>query len=202
MRRLFAALLAIGLVGACGAPAGPGASPAATPSATSQQTPTPSPSPTPSSAPTPAPSPSPAAPAGFVCGTGAGGSAAASAVNTVRAGQHAGYDRFVIEFAGGVPAYTVAPQAGTTFTRSPRGDQVTLEGESGVLITVHPVSNWTSYGGPAAFLPRYPYLRQAVLIENYEGYQQWALGVNGSAACVRVAVYASPSRLVVDVVGV
>ena len=198
MRRLFGALLAIGLVSACGAPAGPGASPAATPSATSQQTPTPSPSPTPS----PAPAPSPTAPAGFVCGTVAGGSATASAVSTVRAGQHAGYDRFVIEFAGGVPAYTVASQAGTTFTRSPKGDQVTLEGDSGVVITVHPVGNWTSYSGPAAFLPRYPYLRQAVLVENYEGYQQWALGVNGSAACVRVAVYGSPNRLVVDVAGV
>lgn len=130
-----------------------------------------------------------------------GGIVGGSAVDGVRVGQHTGYDRFVIEFAGGVPNYTVAPQATTSFARSPKGDTVSLEGSSGVLITLHSVTNWTSYAGPAGFLPRYPYLRQAALIENYEGYQQWALGVSGTA-CVRVAVYGSPSRLVVDVAGI
>jgi hypothetical protein len=123
---------------------------------------------------------------------------ASSEVATARVGQHPGYDRFVIEFAGGVPPYAVTPQSTTAFTRSPRGDQVILEGTSGVLVKIHSVTNWTAYTGPTGFLPRYPYLRQAMLVENYEGYQQWALGVNG-AACVRVAVYSSPGRLVVDV---
>ena len=116
-------------------------------------------------------------------------------------GQHPGYDRITIEFAGGVPSYTVTRQQAATFTRSPRGDQVTLEGNAGVLIVIHSVVNWTSYTGPTAFHPGYPYLRQAQQVENFEGYQQWALGIEGTP-CLRVFTLASPSRLVVDVAAV
>jgi hypothetical protein len=122
-------------------------------------------------------------------------------VTTVRVGQHDGYDRFVIEFGGGVPNYSVTLQSNATFVRSPRGDQVTLEGTSGVLIVIHSVTNWTSYSGPTGFQPGYPYLRQAVQVENFEGYQQWALGVQGTP-CLRVAMFTSPSRLVVDVAAI
>jgi hypothetical protein len=113
-------------------------------------------------------------------------------------GHHPGYDRITIEFGGGVPSYTVTRQPAATFTRSPRGDQVTLEGNAGVLIVIHSVVNWTSYTGPTAFHPGYPYLRQAQQVENFEGYQQWALGIQGTP-CLRVFTLASPSRLVVDV---
>lgn len=191
------------LLSACAATTNPGASPAASGSPAASATPTPAatetPTPSPSASPIPAPSPTP--PAGFVCGTVGGGNVVTSTVSTVRVGQHPGYDRFVVEFASGVPTYTVTPQANTTFTRSPKGDQVTLDGATGVLITIHSITNWTAYTGPVAFLPRYPYLRQAMLVENYEGHQQWALGVSGRA-CVRVAIYDSPSRLVVDVAGI
>jgi hypothetical protein len=119
-------------------------------------------------------------------------------VLAVRVGQHPGYDRIVIEFGNGVPIYSVTRQPNATFTRSPRGDQVTLDGTAGVLIVVHTVTNWTSYSGPTAFRPGYLYLSQALLIENYEGYQQWALGIQGTPA-LRVFALSSPSRLVVDV---
>ncbi len=112
--------------------------------------------------------------------------------------QQSGYDRFTIEFGGGIPAYSVTLQSGTTFTRSPRGDQVTLEGANGVLIVTHSITNWTSYTGPTGFQPGYPYMRQAMLVENFEGYQQWALGIQGTP-CVRIATLDSPSRLVVDI---
>lgn len=130
-----------------------------------------------------------------------GGEVSTSTVTTVRVGQHPGYDRFVIEFGGGVPSYSVTPQSNATFIRSPKGDQVILDGTNGVLIVVHSINNWTSYSGPTAFHTGYPYLRQAMLVENYEGYQQWALGVHGNP-CLRVAVYSSPSRLVVDVAAI
>jgi hypothetical protein len=103
----------------------------------------------------------------------------------------------VIEFGGDVPSYGVTLQQSAIFTRSPKGDQVTLEGNAGVLIALHSVYNWSTYTGPTAFHPQYPYLRQALLVESFEGYQQWALGIQGTP-CLRVAVYASPSRLVVD----
>ncbi len=126
---------------------------------------------------------------------------AISNVTDVNVGQHPGYDRFVIDFGGGVPTYSVTRQQGTTFTRSPRGDQVTLEGTAGVLIVVHSISNWSTYSGPTAFLPRYPFLRQALQVESYEGYQQWALGIQGSP-CLQVFTLAAPNRLVIDVAGI
>lgn len=104
----------------------------------------------------------------------------------------------MIEFGGGVPAYSVTRQSSPTFTRSPRGDQVTLEGTSGLLIVVHSITNWTSYTGPIGFQPRYPCVRQATQVENYEGYQQWALGIQCTPA-LRVLTLTSPSRLVVDI---
>lgn len=157
----------------------------------------PSPSPSPSSSPVASPTP----PTGFGFVPVSGGAVASSTVVAVRVGRHIGFDRFVIEFGGGAPTYSVTPQSTPAFTRSPRGDQVTLEGTSGVLIVVHSVTNWTSYTGPTAFRPGDPYLRQAMLVENFEGYQQWALGIQGTA-CVRVGIYHSPERLVVDVVGI
>lgn len=113
-------------------------------------------------------------------------------------GRHLGYDRVVIQFTSGIPSYTATRQSNSTFTRSPKGDQVTLDGSEGVLVVVHMVANWTSYDGPTSFAPGYPYMREAQMVENFEGYQQWALGIQGTPA-LRVMTLTDPSRLVVDV---
>ena len=63
---------------------------------------------------------------------------------------------------------------------------------------MHSVNNWASYSGPTEFHPQYPLLGQAKQVQNYEGYQTWALGIQG-AACLRILTPASPSRLVVDI---
>jgi hypothetical protein len=190
MKKLFAALALTVLLTACGATSGTGVRPTPTPSAT--------PSATASASESPSASPSP--PSGFGLGSISGGSVSGADVTAVRVGHQSGYDRFVIEFSAGVPNFSVTPQTAATFTRSPKGDQVTLEGTSGVLIVVHSVTNWSSYSAPTSFQPGYPYLRQALQVENFEGYQQWALGVQGTAY-VRVMTLGSPDRLVVDVVG-
>jgi len=192
------ALTVLGLVAACGSAPVATSSPVPQASATPSPSPTESPSPSPSPFPTPSPLPSPTPPAGFYLADSSGGSVASSPVVAVRVGQHPGYDRIVIEFASGVPNYAVTRQSTSVFTRSPRGDQVTLEGNAGVLIVIQSVSNWTSYAGSTAFHPGYPYLRQALLVENFEGHQQWALGIQGTPA-LRVFTLSSPSRLVVDV---
>ena len=179
MKKLFAAMALTFLLTACGATSGTGVRP--TPSATTSVSPTP--------------------PSGFGLGSVSGGSVSGADVTAVRVDRQSGFDRFVIEFGGGVPNYSVTPQANATFTRSPKGDQVTLQGTSGVLIVVHSVTNWSSYSAPTSFQPGYPYLRQAMQVENFEGYQQWALGVQGTAY-VRVTTMGSPDRLVVDVVGI
>ena len=147
-------------------------------------------------------SPSPAALSaapGFVCADSAGGSVTDSTVVGVSVGQHEGYDRFVIEFGGGIPSYELARlQSSTVGSGGGRGGQVTLEGNTGVTITMHSVNNWASYSGPTEFHPHYPFLRQAQQVQNYEGYQTWALGIQG-ATCLRILTLRSPSRLVVDV---
>jgi hypothetical protein len=150
------------------------------------------------SSPVASPTPTPTIPSGFAFQDFSGGSVAGNDVVSVTVGQHAGYDRIVIQFATDIPTYTASRQSTTTFTRSPRGDQITLEGDSGVLIVIHSVTNWTSYGGPTSFRPAYPYMREVQMVENFEGYQQWALGIKGTPA-LRVLTLANPSRLVVDV---
>lgn len=137
-------------------------------------------------------------PAGFKIGGVSGGSSTAIVnVSAVRVGAHPGYDRFVIDFSGAVPSYTVTPQANSQFTLTPKGATVTREGTNGVLITVQPI-NWTAYAGPMSLRPEFTYLREARLVQNFEGVQQWGLGIAGVAA-VRVFTLTAPARLVVDV---
>jgi hypothetical protein len=119
------------------------------------------------------------------------------AVVAVRVGQHEGYDRFVIEFDGAVPSYAVTRQGSPEFTLSPRDELVRLEGTSGVLVRAQ-MTDWTGYRAATAFHPRYPYLREARLVENFEGVLQWSLGVQGRP-CLRVFTLTGPDRLVVDV---
>jgi len=128
-----------------------------------------------------------------------GGSATDSTVVQVAVGQHTGYDRFVITFGGGVPSYEVTNQKSASFqSGGGKGGIYTLEGSAGVLITVHSIHDWATYSGPTEFLARYPFLREARQIQNYEGYQSWALGIQ-NGACVRLFTLASPNRLVVDI---
>ncbi|HVD00741.1 MAG TPA: hypothetical protein VNG93_06285 [Candidatus Dormibacteraeota bacterium] len=215
MRRLATTLGAMLLVVACGSappsptsgsgPSGSASPIVSTPSPTEQPSPSPTPTATPIATPSPNPSPiatptqGPTLPADFACADASGGMVAVSTVSDVRVGQHEGYDRFVIEFGGGVPDYTVVRQNSATFqSGGGKGDQYTLEGDAGVMVTIHSVSNWTSSSGPTEFTPEYPFLHQAKRIESYEGYQQWALGVH-SMPCLRVFTLDSPSRLVVDI---
>lgn len=199
----FLALALSLLLVACGQQAGTAGSPTPSPSPTASVLPstgTPTPTPSPTLTPTTTPTPAPTVawpPAGFTTGPSSGGSATLVDVTAVRVGSHDGYDRFVLEFTGSVPAYTVTIQSGVQFTEAPKGGTVTLEGANGVLVTLQHI-DWTAYKGPTTFLPRFPYLRQALLVQNFEGTQQWALGIAGSPA-VRVFTLSSPFRLVIDV---
>ena len=179
------------MVSACGT------TPVASNSSPSPQT-SPATSPSAVASPSAATSPSPVVPTGFSLSDFSGGAVAASSVTAVRVGQHDGYDRFVIEFSGGVPTYTVTRQATSVFTTSPKDDVIKLQGSAGVLIVIKTVTNWVAYEGPTAFKPGYPCLREAMMAENFEGTQQWGLGIAGTPA-LRVFTMDSPSRLVVDI---
>ncbi len=144
------------------------------------------------------PSPQPSPTSSFAQANFSGGSVATSQVAAVRIGRHDGYDRFVIEFSGGIPSYTVTRQTSATFTRSPKGDVVTLDGSAGVVVTVQSITNWTGYTGDTSFKPGYPCMREALMIQNFEGVQQWGIGVGGTPA-LRVFTMTAPDRLVVDI---
>ena len=128
-------------------------------------------------------------------GSASGGSI--TPVSDVRVGAHDGYDRFVLQFGSAIPNYTVSRQSSSTFMNSPRGDQVRLAGTAGVLVTVKPI-DWTSYNGTTQLNPGFVYLKEARQVQNFEGVQQWGLGIQGTP-CLRVFTLTSPQRLVVDV---
>jgi hypothetical protein len=203
MKALFSivALSTVLLVAACGQQSSGAGATSPTPTATTSVSPTPTLTPLPGLTPSPSPSPTAEAspgwpPAGFTSGAVSGGSPAAIVnVTAVRVGAHPGYNRFVIEFNGAVPTYSVAPQPNSRFPLTPKGGTVELEGVGGVLITVQHI-NWTAYAGPTSSRPEFAYLREARLIQNFEGVQQWGLGIAGSPA-IRVFTLTSPARLIV-----
>ena len=205
MKRVLAisALLALSFLAGCGNLSNTGASPSASPppsaSASPMQTATVQPTTTPSPTPSISSSPVPWPPDGFSSANASGGSVTVSVnVVAVRVGAHPGYDRFVIEFDRGVPSYTVTVQQGTRFTLDPSGKTVVLEGSNGVVVTIQHVLNWNSYTGPLSVQLDSAYLKAGRQIQNYEGVQDWGLGIAGDPV-LRVFTLTSPPRLVVDI---
>ncbi|HXB04672.1 MAG TPA: hypothetical protein VNY77_07380 [Candidatus Angelobacter sp.] len=169
----------------------------------------PSPSPSSNATPSLTPSPSPAQtppdsnlPA-FVCagpvslaGTN---SPTVAFVDAVRTGTHTGYDRVTIEFNNGEPVNVdMSPHAGTTFTQGASGQQVTLQGSTGMLVIIHGADEHTAYTGSADVKPGYPVLVELRQVEDFEGTVQWGLGLS-KTACYRAFYLTNPARLVIDI---
>jgi hypothetical protein len=163
--------------------------------------PTPAASASPSAVPSASPTPDANLPP-FVCASGSIAYPQATAVDFItalRTGTHPGYDRLTIEFQNGQPAgIDLRPQTGTTFTNSPRGDQVTLAGKNGILVVIHGADLHTSYSGPTDLKTGYTALVEVRQVEDFEGTVQLALGVSG-ATCYRAFFLTNPDRLVIDV---
>ena len=169
----------------------------------------PSPSPSSNATPSLTPSPSPAQtppdsnlPA-FVCAgpvSLAGTSSPTVAfVDAVRTGTHTGYDRVTIEFNNGEPVnVNMSPHAGTTFTQGASGQQVTLQGSTGMLVIIHGADEHTAYTGSADVKPGYPVLVELRQVEDFEGTVQWGLGLS-KTACYRAFYLTNPARLVIDI---
>ncbi len=138
----------------------------------------------------------------FACGGVGLGSAPHPAVvfiDAVRTGAHQGYDRLTIEFKN-APAGDVELQSqnGTVFTNSPRGDQVTLAGRNGILVTIRGADLHTNYNGSIDINTGYATLVEVRRVQDFEGVVQFGLGVSG-AACYRAFLMTSPDRLVIDI---
>ena len=121
-------------------------------------------------------------------------------VSALRTGTHGSYDRITIEFGNGVPhdVQISAPSAGTTFTLSPSGQQATLKGDHGILITIHGSDLHTSYTGSTDIVTGDPTIAEVRRVQDFEGVVQLGLGVNGTG-CYNAYWMAGPDRLVIDV---
>jgi hypothetical protein len=171
--------------------------PSASPSSVATATPSVTPSPVPSA--TPPDSNLPA----FVCAgpvSLAGTSTPTVAfVDAVRTGTHAGYDRVTFEFNNGEPANVdMSPHDGTTFTQGASGQQVTLQGTTGLLVIIHGADEHTAYIGPTDIKPGYAVLLELRQTEDFEGTVQWGFGL-AKNACYRAFFLTSPARVVIDI---
>jgi len=178
---------------------GPSLIPSPSPSPSAAATATPGATPSPSPAQTPPDSTLPA----FVCAgpvSLAGTHTPAVAfVDAVRTGTHPGYDRVTIEFNNGEPANVdMSPHAGTTFTQGASGQQVTLQGSTGLLVIIHGADEHTAYSGSTDIKPGYSVLVELRQVEDFEGTVQWGLGLS-KTACYREFFLTNPARLVIDI---
>ena len=136
--------------------------------------------------------------AAFVCKDASGGAAGNSNVIAVRVGEQAGFDRFVIQFDSQVPAFTVKRQARATFTQGASGQPMTLIGSAGVLITLKSTNQGGTYTGPTDITqPGYSILKEARVVQDFEGTVQWGIGL-ASPVCMRAFTLSNPARLVID----
>ena len=135
----------------------------------------------------------------FTCADSSGGTPGNVHITDVRVSQEPGFDRFVIQFDGTVPAFTVKRQAKPVFSQGGSGQTITLSGTAGILVQLHTATQAGTYSGSTDFTQAdFRVLKEARLTEDFEGYVGWGLGL-GSAACMRVfAAKTSPSRLIVD----
>lgn len=137
----------------------------------------------------------------FTCSSKSGGvSGAPGTVASIRVAHHDGFDRLVFEFApsaaGAVPAYTLTPQASSTFTRDASGQPVRLDGSAGIRAVLHNTTEGS--GAPTDLKPALPAIREVANIGDFERVTSYGVGL-ASGACFRALELSGPTRLVVDV---
>jgi hypothetical protein len=97
-----------------------------------------------------------------------------------------------------VPTYTVKRQAKPEFPLGASGQNITLSGTSGVLVTVHSATGATTFTGSNDLVhSEYQVIKEARQTQDFEGYVSWGLGLS-KPACMRAFVLNDPARLVVD----
>ena len=134
----------------------------------------------------------------FACADFSGGKTGVANTITARVGEDPAFDRFVLQFDPIVPTFTVKRHARPVFTSGASGQDMTLSGTAGVLVTVHSAQGATTFVGPIDMIhPEYQVLKEARQVQDYEGYVSWGLGLS-KPVCMRAFVLDDPARLVVD----
>jgi hypothetical protein len=131
-------------------------------------------------------------------GNGWPGTGMPQSITDVRTARQNGYDRFVVQFSGAVPAYRVRQQAGNIVTLDPSGMTVKLDGGAALIVSLNPASAYGSYSGSKDIKRGDGTLREARQLGDFEAVNTWGLGLS-KAACFRTFTLGSPARLVIDV---
>jgi hypothetical protein len=183
-------LAACVLLAGCGSATVGGNTQTPTPSeiASAPASPASSPSPTPSPLASPSPTP--------VCTTIQGGTTSRATITDVRVGMHPTYDRLVIEFSGGLPAYKLVPQDPSTFVGPFSGIPIKVAGKAGYHLYIYNMDIPPTYK-LGNILTAYPELKQVVVMAVFEGQADIAIGLDHSV-CPVVSTLSSPTRLVID----
>lgn len=118
-----------------------------------------------------------------------------------RAGGHEGYDRFVLEFAGGIPGFTVGWADGP-LNQCGSGRPIDVGAPAALRIELRPAAAHDDRGEATVeerhTEPRLAAIRTARLTCDYEATVEWVLGTVARSE-IRVFTVPSPARLVVDV---
>lgn len=134
----------------------------------------------------------------FACADASGGKTGVANTIAARIANQPTYDRFVLQFDPIVPTYTVKRQPKPVFPLGASGQDTSVQGNAGVLVTVHSATGATTFQGSTDIIQsQNKILVEAKQTQDYEGYVSWGLGL-ARAACMRVFTLPDPARLVVD----
>jgi hypothetical protein len=148
--------------------------------------------------PIPAPAPPGTSLPDFACADASGGKTGVANTMAARVGSQPAYDRFVLQFDPIVPTYTVKRQPKAVFPLGASGQNTSVQGNTGVLVTVHSATGATTFVGSTDIIQSgNKILVEAKQTQDFEGYVSWGLGLT-RAACMRVFTLSDPARLVVD----
>ncbi len=126
-----------------------------------------------------------------------GGTAARATITDVRVGSHAGYDRLVIEYTGGQPAYKMVPQDPKTFVGPYSGLPVSLTGKAGIHLFIYNMDIPPTFPHGTNQKPGYSELKQVIVLAVFEGQADIAIGLD-RLRCPTVSLLSAPNRLVID----
>jgi hypothetical protein len=219
---LLAALLALGVLTACGAGNAPEAEPPAPPAAAPAPAPAPDPEEDEDSVTEPAAETPPQGETGAeepipppeprTCTPETGGqSRVYTNLVDVRVGSHAGYDRITFEFRApkpnpggktGIPRYEIRA-ARPPFSHDGSGEPLAVSGNAFVSLVFHGATGYdfedyeATYHGPAVLRPGFDILREAVRSGDFEATLGWVLGLERQT-CWDAFELRNPDRVVID----
>lgn len=122
-------------------------------------------------------------------------------LTAIRTGQHAGFDRVVFEFSGGLPTYDVTVVK--TVYADPKGDEVPLAGQTRLRVVFRGASAWCqqpvrkTYTGPSVLTPFYPRLLVVGAAGDFEQVLSFGIGL-ADGGSYRAYALTGPDRVVLD----